>query len=326
MTDLSSYISQTSTGNLGNSERVRFLEFSREACIKSHDWTFFHEETDLLVTLKSVDNIYSTASLPSNLRPGKIRSIFYVPNETEYIAVDENEFFRNSGKLYTVGEVTTSSQIRLKNVDGADADSDVYLADQATSSSATTVVISFLGSPDVPRPILFTPGGTTGDVAAGNIVIVGTDMYGNALTENVALTANQTATSTSTGSYRTITSITFPQMDGDGATFDVGTDSTVALRIRYIRQPTAYTASDTTVTSGFPDDMDEVIVLGAVYRIFLKFNRDLEQTSLWKQEYQEALNAAWSNYGRDLKAQQRYIKPVRATTYNPISKTRFSPI
>lgn len=323
--DLSTYISQSSTSNLNASQRIRYLDMARKGVANAHDWTFLYKEADLGVTLKGENESYASASMPSDIKSYKIRSIYYAPNQTEYVGVDENQFLRDDGKMFTVGYNSTTAQLRIKGVDGVDGDADGILADQSTSSSSTTAVTTFLSQPDVPRVILFTPGGTTGDIAAGNITVVGTDMKGASLTENVAITENQTATSVTTGHFRTITSITFPQMDGDGATFDVGTSQVVGLRIRYLFNLTAYstTSPDPTQASSFPDEMDEVLVLGAVYRIFMKFNRSDGQIGNYKTEYLDALQRAWVAYGRDIKAQPRQIVNARAMSYKPISSYRY---
>lgn len=319
--DMSTYISQSSTSNLSQTQRIRYLDLARKGVANSHDWTFLYKETDLLVTLEDEDSNYAVATIPTDAKSYKVRSIFYGPTPTEYVAVDENQFLRNDGKIFCIGYTSTTGQIRIKGVDGTAADSDAFLNDQATSSSATTAVTSFLASLDVPRPILFTPGGTTGDIAAGNIVVVGTDMNGFTLTESVAITANQTATSVTTGHFKTLTSITFPIMDGSGATFDVGTNNTVGLRIRYLYNLTPYDTSsvDLAQVSNFPDAMDEVIVLGAVYRIFMKFNRDPTTVVNYKQEYIDQLAQSWTLYGKDIKSQPAQVINMRAMNYKPRS-------
>lgn len=102
------------------------------------------------------------------------------------------------------------------------ADVDRILAAQATSDSEETVVDEFLAQPDYPRQISITPGGTTADVAAGNITVEGTDAAGNVISEDVAILADASTAVYTTMAFATITSITFPQQDGAGATYDVG--------------------------------------------------------------------------------------------------------
>lgn len=111
----------------------------------------------------------------------------------------------------------------------AAGDTDVLLNDKATSSTLTTVVTVFLAQPDYARQIIITPGGTTADVAAGNIVVVGTDISGKAITENVAIAANATGGVLTTKAFKSLTSITFPIQDGAAATYDVGTTDKLGL-------------------------------------------------------------------------------------------------
>lgn len=98
---------------------------------------------------------------------------------------------------------------------------DRLLVDQATSG-APTVVTAFDEQPTVPAIIVFTPGGVTADNKAGDIIVVGTDFEGTAQTENVTITDNIATPVQTVNPYATVTSITFPLMDGAGATWDVG--------------------------------------------------------------------------------------------------------
>ena len=102
------------------------------------------------------------------------------------------------------------------------ADADALLDGQATAADETTVVTTFLAQPPFPRSITILPGGTTEDVAAGDIVVAGTNINDEAITEDVAILANATEAVETTKAYKTVTSITFPIQDGASATFDVG--------------------------------------------------------------------------------------------------------
>jgi hypothetical protein len=110
------------------------------------------------------------------------------------------------------------------------ADVDRVLNDQATSASVTTTVSTFLAQPDVPRNITITPGGTTADVPAGDIVISGTNFYGKAITESITLTANQSTIASGLKAFKTVTSVVFPIQDGAGATYDVGVGDVLGLK------------------------------------------------------------------------------------------------
>ena len=104
-------------------------------------------------------------------------------------------------------------------------DPDYLLNDQATSATSTTEVLkpSFLNDldPMIGR-LVITPGGTTTDVAAGDVVVVGKDIEGKAQTESFTFTADQSTPVNGAKTFGEVTSITFHQQDGAGATFDVG--------------------------------------------------------------------------------------------------------
>jgi hypothetical protein len=102
-------------------------------------------------------------------------------------------------------------------------------AAQATSASVVTTVTSFTHQPDFPRNIVITPGGTTADVPAGDIIVNGTNMRGEAISETFTLTANQTAASTGSKAFKTITSVVFPIQDGAAATYDLGLGAKLGL-------------------------------------------------------------------------------------------------
>ena len=106
---------------------------------------------------------------------------------------------------------------------------DSILDGQATSNTVITTVTSFDAQPDVARKIIVTPGGTTTDVAAGNVVITGTNIRGEVITDSLAFLANATDPTISAKAFKTITSIVFPIQDGAAATFDVGTTDALGL-------------------------------------------------------------------------------------------------
>lgn len=109
------------------------------------------------------------------------------------------------------------------------ADVDLVLDGQATSATVITEVEAFLAQPDVPRQIVVTPGGTTGDVAAGDVDIEGTNIAGDVITESLTFEADQSTAETTVKAFATITKITFPIQDGAAATFDVGSGPKVGV-------------------------------------------------------------------------------------------------
>ena len=103
------------------------------------------------------------------------------------------------------------------------ATANLILNDQATSTAITVVPEQSLAAqPAYPRRLVVTPGGTTADVKAGNVVIKGTDWEGVAISENFAFLDNASTATNGTKRFKTVTEITFPVQDGAGATWDVG--------------------------------------------------------------------------------------------------------
>jgi hypothetical protein len=109
------------------------------------------------------------------------------------------------------------------------ADVDRLAAAEATSNTVTTAVTTFLAQPDVARNITITPGGTTTDVPAGDVTIVGTDIAGNAITDTITFAANASTIGQTSKAFKTVTSVTFPVQDGAGATYDIGVGDKIGL-------------------------------------------------------------------------------------------------
>ena len=115
---------------------------------------------------------------------------------------------------------------------GGHYDVDKLLLNQATSSSVVTTVTSFLAQPTIAAKIVLTPGGTTGDNPLGVIAVAGTDFEGTAQTEDVAITENIAAAVETVATFATVTSVTFPIMDGAGSTWSVGQSADMLYQLR----------------------------------------------------------------------------------------------
>lgn len=109
------------------------------------------------------------------------------------------------------------------------ADPDRLLTATATSDSVATTVTSFLAQPDFPRNITITPGGTTDDVAGDDVVVTGTNIRGETITENITMTENGSTLVAGSKAFATVTSIVFPVQDGAAATFIVGVGDKLGL-------------------------------------------------------------------------------------------------
>lgn len=98
----------------------------------------------------------------------------------------------------------------------------------ATSNTVPTTITP-TAQPDFARLISVTPGGVTDDVAAGNYVLTGKDIRGNAITETLVFEANATTKQVSTKAFKTVTSLLAPIQDGAGATFSIGVEDALGL-------------------------------------------------------------------------------------------------
>jgi len=106
----------------------------------------------------------------------------------------------------------------------ADADGIVAAAGATSGAEAEDLLITeFAAQPDWPRNIVVTVSATTAaDVAAGNIVVKGLNIAGEAIEEKFAITADTPAAKTGTLAFKEVTSVTVPVQDGDSVTIDVG--------------------------------------------------------------------------------------------------------
>lgn len=99
-----------------------------------------------------------------------------------------------------------------------------------TDNGSQQVITSGITNPDVPRCLTATAGGTSGDVKAISVVVVGTNIHDQVITETLpAFTVNTTGTVTGVKAFKTVTSITIPAHDGTGATTAIGTSAKLGL-------------------------------------------------------------------------------------------------
>ena len=105
------------------------------------------------------------------------------------------------------------------------------LADTAMANGATTMVTAFAGQPDVPRNL--TVKGNDANVT-GNVVIVGTDAEGAAITETIALNAANVVVGSK--AFASVTSITLPAYAvANTERVRVGTGAKLGLPVRLSR-------------------------------------------------------------------------------------------
>jgi hypothetical protein len=109
------------------------------------------------------------------------------------------------------------------------ADADELRISTVANKTTSTTWSTFSASIDFARNVTVTTGGTTADVKAGNVAITGTDIRGEALTENIAVIANQNSTSTGSRAFASVTKVVVPAQDGLAAEYSIGVGDSFGL-------------------------------------------------------------------------------------------------
>jgi hypothetical protein len=130
-------------------------------------------------------------------------------------------------------------------------------AGSATAVLASTVIAAAGGTvstgitnPDVPRALTVVTGGTTGDIAAGNVEVHGTNVEGKAIHEEFALTANQNGTTSGVKAFKTVTSIDYPPQDGAAGEISIGTQNLLGVNHRLPPSETTVKVFSATTVGG----------------------------------------------------------------------------
>ncbi len=101
------------------------------------------------------------------------------------------------------------------------------------TSAAALTLSSFTHQPDVPRNITITPTGTTGDVESCAIVVTGTNIFNQTITETLTFAANDSTAQTGTKAFKTIASVLWPancESGGFAATWVIGVGSVLGMK------------------------------------------------------------------------------------------------
>lgn len=94
---------------------------------------------------------------------------------------------------------------------------------------APLVITTFIQQPDVARNVTLTPGGTTAHVGPGTAVISGTNIYGDALSENLTVTSGSASALTGQHAFQTVSSVSIPTAIGAAVTWSVGVGSALGV-------------------------------------------------------------------------------------------------
>lgn len=105
-----------------------------------------------------------------------------------------------------------------------------------TDNGSQQVVTTGITDPPVPRNVTATAGGTATDIKAIQVVVAGTNIYDEVITETLpAFTVDTAGAVTGSKAFKTVTSITIPAHDGTGATTAVGLGAKVGLPVKLDR-------------------------------------------------------------------------------------------
>ena len=125
-----------------------------------------------------------------------------------------------------------------------------WTATQAAAASTTAVhaaaacaiteqtVTTSITSPPCARNITATTSGTNTDVAAVQVIVTGTNIAGEVITETLpAFTVNTNGTVTGSKAFYTVTSYVVPAMDGTGCSVSIGFGDKLGLPAKFSRSP-----------------------------------------------------------------------------------------
>lgn len=143
----------------------------------------------------------------------------------------------------------------------AAADTDAILS-AVTDTGEDQEISEFDGQPDVPRVITATAGGTAADIGAVQVIVEGTNTWGETITETLpAFTVNTAGSVTGSKAFNTVTKVTIPAHDGTGATTAIGYEAKLGLPDALPRNTLVAAFLDGTRAGSLPTvavDADEV--------------------------------------------------------------------
>lgn len=106
-----------------------------------------------------------------------------------------------------------------------------------TDTGATQTITTAIMQPDVPRNITATAGGTANDIKPIQVTITGTNKEGSVITETLPVFTEDTPGSVAgSKAFKTVTSISIPAHDGNGATTAIGFGEIIGLSRRRKRK------------------------------------------------------------------------------------------
>lgn len=125
---------------------------------------------------------------------------------------------------------TTASRVRTVSFGSPKNGSTTAVHAAVEDNGAEQKVKTAITNPDQPRNITVTAGGTEEDIKAIKVTVVGTNVFGEAISEEIGpFTVNTAGTKEGSKAFKTVTEIKIPAHDGEGATTAVGTGNKLGL-------------------------------------------------------------------------------------------------
>lgn len=113
------------------------------------------------------------------------------------------------------------ARLKWSAAQAAAADDDA-VHEAISGGNAAKTITANIGAMPCARNIVVTGGGTTGDIKAGDVVVHGFNIAGDAISEAFTFTADTGGAKTGNKAFAKVTKIVVPAQDGTGCTFKVG--------------------------------------------------------------------------------------------------------
>ncbi len=132
------------------------------------------------------------------------------------------------GKLQTDAFGVLADEARVAHLfysaaQAAPADNDaVHAGIAGATDEAAQEITEDITNPPCARNIVVTPADTTADVKAGDVIVHGTNIKDEPISETFTFAANASSAATGNKAFKTVSKIVVPQQDGTGCTFKVG--------------------------------------------------------------------------------------------------------
>ena len=122
---------------------------------------------------------------------------------------------------------------------------DLTATPAGTAVTVTPASDEFVAQPPCARNVTVTVAATTaGHVKAAPIVVTGTSLAGEVITESFTPTVDTPATLVGAKAFKTVTSVTVPAQDGDSVTVDVGFGQLIGLPYKIAKKRVLLTLND----------------------------------------------------------------------------------